>query len=172
MLFIELIKAFFKGYNSDDTDWSIEASEWEKFCQQQASEAEQSGQASESETNPPTYSIPKNSGRWLEDAHGPRRKEPVWEAVELHLEKAMMYTDDHIVLNLSYPIIPFIQACGDPNPDAINTMLLEAMVLDEQTGRFHLLEKIVDAEACREAFRLYYESGEVRNLDEFSPEKW
>ncbi len=28
---------------------------------------------------------------------------------------------------------------------------------------------VVDADACRAAFRLYYESGEVRDLDTFSP---
>lgn len=32
------------------------------------------------------------------------------------------------------------------------------------------LEKTVDADECRDAFRLYYESGEVRDLDSFSRE--
>lgn len=51
-------------------------------------------------------------------------------------------------------------------------MLLQVRICDEQLKDEDvvILEKVLDAEKCREAFRLYYESGEVADLDEYTRE--
>ena len=136
-------------------------------------DADRSRQLSESETNPPMFPTPQSPDRELEDANGVRA-EPTWEAVEWYLEKALTNKEDHVVLQLSYPKIPFIQACRDLAQENSGKMCLEVRVCDEQIkdDDVVILEKTVDADECRDAFRLYYESGEVRDLDSFSRESW
>lgn len=98
------------------------------------------------------------------------RGDPTWEEVELCLRKALINKREFVILNLSYPNIPFIQAVRASNLDTDATMLLQVRVCDEQIKDegVVLLEKVVDADTCREAFRLYYESGEVADLDEYT----
>lgn len=122
-------------------------------------------------SKPPAFSKPGGPERFVK-GNEDMRTNPTWEAVELYIEKALMDGEEFVILQLSYPNIPFIQARMESNLDTNTEMRLEASVLDEQTGSFHIFEKIVDADTCRDAFRLYYESGEVRDLDTFSPMQW
>lgn len=119
-------------------------------------------------SQPPAVSKPGGPERSVKGNFEPLIKDPTWETVELYIQRALMNGEEFVILQLSYPKIPFIQA----NMDTDTTMCLEASVLDEQTGSYHIFEKIIDADTCRDAFRLYYESGEVRDLDTFSPLKW
>lgn len=127
------------------------------------------GAAQQSQT--PAFSKPTRQERYVQGQEN-RQTDPTWESVELHLEKALIDSGEFVILNLSYPKIPFIQATREPGPDNIGKMSLEASILDEQNGVTHVLEKVVDADECRDAFRLYFETGEVKDLDTFSPVEW
>lgn len=137
------------------------------FFDKDNGDAEQLKQAATT-PNPNAFSMPERPDRFVE---GPNdfRADPTWETVEWYLEKALSHDDEHVILQLSYPNIPFIQAARIPGWDKRGKMSLEASVFDERTKRCVLLEKIVDDDECKVAFRLYFESGKVRDLDAFSP---
>ncbi len=130
---------------------------------------ERDGAAQQSRT--PSFVKPTKQERFVEGQKN-RQPNPTWESVELYLEKALAESGEFVILNLSYPKIEFIQATRESNLDTNTKMCLEVSVLDEQAGVTHVFEKVVDADTCRDAFRLYFESGEVRDLDTFSPIQW
>jgi len=163
MGFIDRLKAFWGGRVEDGSDWQSQIRAY-RTEPQKIDGADRS--------QPPAFSKPDGPKHFVQGNFEPLVTNPTWETVELYIEKARLDGKEFVVLQLSYPKIPFIQASMESNQGTITEMRLEASVLDEQTGSYHIFEKIVDADTCRDAFRLYYESGEVRDLDTFSPMKW
>lgn len=186
------IKAFLSGNVRGGADWSGQESEsgtnqtasteWlesERFAQERdamlawnranpALSVEESERFAQ-EGDPLVAALRRKPERYVEGQEE-WRGDPTWEEVELYLEKTLINKREFVILNLSYPNIPFIQAVRASNLDTDATMLLQVRVCDEQIKDegVVLLEKVVDADTCREAFRLYYESGEVADLDEYT----
>ena len=183
---IDRLKSFFGGNDIDGAGRSQPpaTSEWldsERFAQERdamlawnranpALSVEESERFAQ-EGDPLVAALRRKPERYVE-GQKEWRGDPTWEEVELYLRKALINKREFVLLNLSYPKIPYIQACRESNPGTNDKMFFEVCVQDELTGRFRMHEKIVDADECRDAFRLYFESGEVRNLDDYTPGAW
>ncbi|GEM_PF-3285435 len=176
--------AYRSGHTSESETSQSASSEWldsERFAQERdallawnRANPDLSDEGSEriaQEGDPLLAALGRKPERYVEGQKG-WRGNPTWEDVESFFEKALFNKREFVILTLPYPNIPFIQAINVSNPDSDATMLLQVRICDEQLKDEDvvILEKVLDAEKCREAFRLYYESGEVADLDEYTRE--
>ena len=162
MSIIDRLKYFLGGYDKGGTGQGQQpaSSEWldsERFAQ-------------ECDAMRAMWREQKKPDRYVE---GPEDwgADPTWETVEFYFKNALNNkTEGWVILNLSYPLIPFIQACRASHQDENLAMNFHVRFCDDriEDGTVVLLEKTLDTDACREAFRVYFESGEVWDLDQFS----
>lgn len=113
------------------------------------------------------FLMPKSPDKFVEGASG-SCEEPTLDKVQFHLEKALRDKEEHVILNLSFPGINFIQAARITRGKDRGKMTLQASVFHKQRMHYVLLQKACDDNECRAAFQLYFEKGDVLDLETFS----